>query len=49
MKQRHYAIHCPGFVYAMDIYGTSKKDALAQFRRKWLLDRMPRGYAIWEV
>jgi hypothetical protein len=45
-----YYIHIPQWIHvAMTCYGTSRKDALKQFKRQHGLLRMPRGYAIWEA
>lgn len=48
MALRHYMIICPGWVYAGDYYGTSKKAAIVEFKRINKVSRMPKGYAIWE-
>lgn len=45
---KHYSIHCPGMVYAVDEYGSSKKQAILAYKKRWGLDRMPRGFSIWE-
>jgi hypothetical protein len=47
MKQ--YSIHIPGWGYAMTAYGSSKRDAVARFRKQHAMLRMPKGYAIWET
>lgn len=46
---RHFMIHLPVWVYAVDEYAPTKREALAQFRKRWHLNRMPKGYSIWEV
>jgi hypothetical protein len=44
-----YSIHIPSWVYAMTCYGTSRQDAIARFRVQHGLNRMPKGFAIWEA
>jgi len=46
---KHYMIHVPGTVYAADEYAANKQQALRQYRSRWRLSRMPKGFAIWEV
>lgn len=46
---KKFAIHLPGWVYAMTAYGTTKTDALQRFKHQHGMTRMPRGYAIWEA
>jgi hypothetical protein len=49
MQIKHYMIQARGFLYAVDEYATSKREALAQFKKRWKLSRMPNGYGIWEA
>jgi hypothetical protein len=46
---RSFAIHIPGWVYTMTIYGTNKRDAVSRFRAQHGIQRMPKNYAIWEA
>lgn len=46
---KNYNIHIPGWIYCMTAYGMNKRDAIARFRLKHYLSRMPKGYAIWEA
>ena len=46
---KHYFIHLPNWVYAADCYGDSKRDAINRFKQQHKLNRMPRGYAIWDA
>ena len=46
---KRYMIHVPSDFYAIDIYGESKKDAVNNYKKFAKIDRMPRGYAIWEA
>jgi hypothetical protein len=43
-----FFIHYPGMFYASEEYAKNKKQALAQYRARWNLTRMPRGICIWE-
>lgn len=45
---KHYMIHVPGMACAVDFYGKNKKEALQNYKKWARLDRMPRGYAVWE-
>jgi hypothetical protein len=36
-------------IYAASAYGKNKKDALKRYRNQWGLNRMPKGFAIWEA
>jgi hypothetical protein len=45
---KHYFLHWCGLVYAVDVYGYSKKDAINRFKNEMGLKRMPNNYAIWE-
>jgi hypothetical protein len=38
----------PTFVYAMDVYGKNKREAIDNFKQWARIDRMPNNYAIWE-
>jgi len=42
-----FYLHWNGLVYAMTIYGYSKKDALNRFKTENYIKRMPNGFAIW--
>jgi hypothetical protein len=45
-----YYIHVPTWIHiAVTAYGTSRKDAIARFRKQHGLLRMPKGYGIWEA
>ena len=44
-----YYVHIPTWIHAMTCYGTSRKDAIARFRKQHGLLRMPNGYGIWEA
>ena len=44
-----YYIHIPGWAHSMTAYGMNKRDAVARFRHKHGMLRMPRGYGIWEA
>ena len=45
---KHFMIHYPGMIYAMDEHADTKRDALLNFKARWKLARMPNGYSIWE-
>lgn len=45
---KHFMIQIPNEVYASDMYANSKKEAIEKYKKQWKLDRMPRGYGIWE-
>jgi len=45
---KRYYIHIPGDAYALDIYGKNKKDAVYNYKSWAKIERMPRGYAVWE-
>ena len=42
-KMKHYHIWASGFAYCVDEYATSKKVAIAQFKKRWDFKRMPAG------
>ena len=49
-----YFLHWPGMVYAINVYGNSKRDAITRFKKEGFkkenyIKRMPNGYAIWEA
>jgi hypothetical protein len=48
-KMKHYMIHIQGEYYSRDQYARSRKEAIELFKKLWNLERMPRGYAIWEA
>ena len=45
---KHYSLHWAGLVYAVSVYGYSKKDAINRFKNEMGLNRMPNNYCIWE-
>lgn len=45
---KHYMIHTPRNFYAVDVYATSERDAINQYKERWGYKRMPAGYAVWE-
>jgi hypothetical protein len=46
---KSYFLHWNGLVYAMTIYGNSKRDALNRFKTENFIDKMPNGFVIWEA
>lgn len=46
---RHYMIHIDGEPYSRDQYAKNKKDAIKLFKKFWNIQKMPKGYAIWEM
>lgn len=36
---KHYHILHDGLVYYVDVYATSKREAIAQYRKQWRLER----------
>jgi hypothetical protein len=46
---KNYYLHLIGCVYAITAYGTSKRDAVARFKKQHHLTRMPKGYSIWSA
>jgi hypothetical protein len=46
---KSYFIHWNGLVYAMTIYGNSKRDALNRFKTENFIAKMPNGFIIWEA
>jgi len=44
-----YFLHWNGLVYAMTIYGDSKRDAINKYKTQNYMARMPSGYTIWEA
>lgn len=46
---KRYYVHCPGWVYAGNVYGRNKREARAA-ARQWLgVSRLPRGASVWEA
>lgn len=46
---KRFYVHIPGWAHSMTEYGFNKKDAIARFRHRHGMARMPRGYGIWEA
>jgi hypothetical protein len=46
---KSYFIRWNGLVYAMTIYGNSKRDALNRFKTENFIAKMPNGFIIWEA
>ena len=46
---KKYFLHWPSMVYAINVYGNSKRDAINRFKKQDHINRMPNGYAIWEA
>lgn len=46
---RHYMIHCPGWIYAVDEWAKNRATAIAQIKQKMEWSQMPTGYACWRV
>ena len=44
-----YCLHWNGLVYAMTIYGSSKKDAINRFKTENYIKRMPNGWIVWKA
>lgn len=45
---KRYYFHCPGMVYAGNVYGRNEREARAAARKSLGLPRLPRGSAVWE-
>lgn len=48
MTAKRYYFHCPGMVYAGNVYGRTEREARAAARRSLCVTRLPRGTAFWE-
>jgi len=46
---KRYYIHICGWAHSMTAYGNGKRDAIARFRKQHGMNRMPKGYGIWEA
>lgn len=47
---KHYYIHIPGWIYAMDAYGYNASDARRRFRdQHGFGKRLPNGTAMWSA
>lgn len=49
MKMKRYYFHCPGWVYAGNVYGRNVREARAAARACLGVARLPRGTAFWEA
>jgi hypothetical protein len=43
---RHFRVYIPEWAHCMPAYGFSKRDAIARFRHRHGMLRMPNGYKI---
>lgn len=46
---KHYQIIHNGLVYCVDIYASSKREAIAQYRQQWKLEGKRINLQCWEV
>lgn len=46
-KNRHWHGHAPGMAYAVTLYVSCKRDALAALREFLGVKRLPAGSAVW--
>lgn len=44
---KHWYCHCPGAVYAFDVYAKNKAEARRFARKILAVDRLPKGTALW--
>lgn len=49
MNMKRYFFHCPGMVYAGNVYGSNEAEARAAARQSLGVSRLPRGTAIWRA
>ena len=48
-EMKHYQIIHKGLIYCVDVYASSKRDAIEQYRRQWQLTGKHINLQIWEV
>ena len=46
---KHYRVIHTGLTYCVDVYASSKREAIAQYRSQWDLERKRINLQIWEV
>ena len=46
---KHYQIIHKGLIYCVDVYASSKRDAIEQYRKQWQLAGKRINLQIWEV
>ena len=49
LEMKHYQIFHNGLVYCVDVYASSKKDAINKYRKQWNLVSKHINLQIWEV
>ena len=46
---KHYRIMHTGLIYCVDVYASSKREAIAKYRSQWNLENKRINLQAWEV